>query len=87
MPAKKITVPVTPDMQKTLDELCELHALQLSSLASMLLRDALAGRRSALLPKRASPQSAPGANTGQEAGHSRSLFDRGAAESPAPKER
>ena len=53
MPAKKITVPVTPDMAKELDDLCELHALQLPSLASMLLRDALAGRRSALLPKRA----------------------------------
>ena len=53
MPAKKITVPVTPDMEKALDDLCELHALQLPSLASMLLRDALAGRRSALLPKRA----------------------------------
>ena len=53
MPAKKISVPVTPDMATALDELCELHALQLPSLASMLLRDALAGRRSALLPKRA----------------------------------
>lgn len=53
MPAKKITVPVTPDMAKELDDLCERHALQLPSLASMLLRDALAGRRSALLPKRA----------------------------------
>ena len=53
MPAKKITVPVTPDMAKALDDLCDLHALQLPSLASMLLRDALAGRRSALLPKRA----------------------------------
>ena len=52
MPAKKISVPVTPDMAKELDNLCELHALQLPSLASMLLRDALAGRRSALLPKR-----------------------------------
>ena len=52
MPAKKITVPVTPDMATALDELCERHALQLPSLASMLLRDALAGRRSALLPKR-----------------------------------
>ena len=59
MPAKKITVPVTPDMAKALDDLCELHALQLPSLASMLLRDALAGRRSSLLPKRAStPQRA-----------------------------
>ena len=44
MPAKKITVPVTPDMAKELDNLCERHALQLPSLASMLLRDALAGR-------------------------------------------
>ena len=52
MPAKKITVPVTPDMARALYDLCELHALQLPSLASMLLRDALAGRRSALLPKR-----------------------------------
>lgn len=61
MPAKKITVPVTPDMERALDELCELHALQLPSLASMLLRDALAGRRSALLPKRVpAPQSAAG---------------------------
>ena len=64
MPAKKISVPVTPDMAKALGELCELHALQLPSLASMLLRDALAGRRSALLPKRApapkSEQPAPG---------------------------
>ncbi|MDE0206258.1 MAG: hypothetical protein OXP66_09560 [Candidatus Tectomicrobia bacterium] len=86
MPARKITVPVTPDMQKTLDELCELHALQLPSLASMLLRDALAGRRSALLPKRATPQSSPGANSGQEAGHSRSLIERRADESPAATE-
>ena len=86
MPARKIAVPVTPDMQKTLDELCELHALQLPSLASMLLRDALAGRRSALLPKRAAPQGASGANTGQDAGHSRSLFERRADESPAPRE-
>ena len=63
MPARKITVPVTPDMQKTLDELCELHALQLPSLASMLLRDALAGRRSALLPKRApTPPNGAGSN-------------------------
>ena len=52
MPAKKITVPVTPEMERALDELCELHALQLPSLASMLLRDALAGRRSALLPRK-----------------------------------
>ena len=65
MPAKKITVPVTPDMQKTLDELCELHALQLPSLASMLLRDALAGRRSPLLPKRApAPQRVRGCGNG-----------------------
>ena len=68
MPAKKITVPVTPDMAKALDELCELHALQLPSLASMLLRDALAGRRSALLPKRAPApqheQPAPGESWG-----------------------
>ena len=54
MPAKKLSIPVTPDMTKALDELCELHALQLPSLASMLLRDALAGRRSPLLPKRVS---------------------------------
>ena len=53
MPAKKISVPVTPDMEKGLADLCELHALQLPSLASMLLRDALAGRRSALLPRKA----------------------------------
>ena len=52
MPVKKISVSVTPDMAKALDDLCERHALQLPSLASMLLRDALAGRRSALLPKR-----------------------------------
>ena len=67
MPARKITVPVTPDMQKTLDELCELHALQLPSLASMLLRDALAGRRSALLPKRApAPQNSAGSKDAAE---------------------
>lgn len=61
MPAKKLSIPVTPEMAKALDELCELHALQLPSLASMLLRDALAGRRSALLPKRpaAKPQQDP----------------------------
>ena len=53
MPAKKISVPVTPDMEKALDELVELHALQRPALCTMLLRDALAGRRSALLPKRA----------------------------------
>ena len=86
MPARKITVPVTPDMQKSLDELCELHALQLPSLASMLLRDALAGRRSALLPKRAAPRNAPGTDTGQEAGRSRSLYERRADESPTPRE-
>ena len=69
MPAKKITVPVTPDMQRTLDELCELHALQLPSLASMLLRDALAGRRSPLLPKRApAPQYAAAWKDGTEPG-------------------
>ena len=68
MPAKKITVPVTPDMAKALDDLCELHALQLPSLASMLLRDALAGRRSALLPKRApAPQGNVEAKHGTEA--------------------
>lgn len=67
MPAKKITVPVTPDMAKALDDLCELHALQLPSLASMLLRDALAGRRSALLPKRApAPQGNAEAKHGAE---------------------
>ena len=61
MPAKKSTVPVTPDMEQSLEDLCEWHALQLRSLASMLLRDALAGRRSALLPKRIpTPQSAAG---------------------------
>lgn len=52
MPAKKISVPVTPDMEKALDELVELHALQRPALCTMLLRDALVGRRSALLPKR-----------------------------------
>ena len=68
MPAKKITVPVTLDMAKELDDLCELHALQLPSLASMLLRDALAGRRSALLPKRApAPQGNAAAKHGTEA--------------------
>lgn len=66
MPAKKITVPVTPDMERALDDLCELHALQLPSLASMLLRDALAGRRSALLPKRIAPPRAAGPNDGTE---------------------
>ena len=71
MPAKKITVPVTPDMEKSLDELCELHALQLPSLASMLLRDALAGRRSALLPKRAS--------TAQRAGEAKTDWEPGAS--------
>ena len=69
MPAKKITVPVTPEMERALDELCELHALQLPSLASMLLRDALAGRRSALLPKKrvGGSQSAAEAGDGSEA--------------------
>ena len=68
MPAKKITVPVTPDMAKALDDLCELNALQLPSLASMLLRDALAGRRSALLPKRIP---GPGSKVGlQDGSHS-----------------
>ena len=67
MPAKKLSIPVTPDMTKALDELCELHALQLPSLASMLLRDALAGRRSPLLPKRVSaPQSVSEAKNGSE---------------------
>ena len=67
MPAKKITVPVTPDMAKALDDLCELHALQLPSLASMLLRDALAGRRSPLLPKRVqTPQSKAGTEDGSQ---------------------
>ena len=71
MPAKKITVPVTPDMARALDELCELHALQLPSLTSMLLRDALAGRRSALLPKRTStPQRTGDARTDSEPGAS-----------------
>ena len=67
MSAKKITVPVTPDMAKALDDLCELHALQLPSLASMLLRDALAGRRSALLPKRAAPQNTSEPNNASQA--------------------
>ena len=69
MPAKKISVPVTPDMEKALDDLCELHALQLPSLASMLLRDALAGRRSALLPKRgvSAPQNGSEAKNDSEA--------------------
>ena len=67
MPAKKLSVPLTPDMAKALDELCELHAYQLPSLASMLLRDALAGRRSPLLPKRVSaPQIASEAKNGSE---------------------
>ena len=52
MPAKKIAVPVTPDMEKSLDELGEFHALQRPALCTMLLRDALAGRRSSLLPKK-----------------------------------
>ena len=69
MPAKKITVPVTPEMARALDELCELHALQLPSLASMLLRDALAGRRSALLPRKrvAGTRSVAEAGEGSEA--------------------
>ena len=68
MPAKKISVPVTPDMEKALDELCELHALQRTALCTMLLRDALAGRRSWLLPKRVSvPQNASEAKNGSEA--------------------
>ena len=54
MRAKKISVPVTADMEKALDELGDLHALQRPALCTMLLRDALAGRRSPLLPKRAS---------------------------------
>lgn len=52
MPAKKITVPITPEMERALEGLCELHAYQLPTLASQLLRDALAGRRSSLLPKK-----------------------------------
>ena len=69
MPAKKISVPVTPDMEKALADLCEMHALQLPSLSSMLLRDALAGRRSALLPKRgvSGPQNGSEAKNGSEA--------------------
>ena len=69
MPAKKITVPLTPAMERALDELCELHALQLPSLASMLLRDALAGRRSALLPRKrgAGPQSVSESKNGSDA--------------------
>lgn len=86
MPARKITVPVTPDMAKALDELCELHALQLPSLASMLLRDALAGRRSALLPKRATPQKATATNTGDRPEAPRSPSDRSAGQSPAVRE-
>ena len=67
MPAKKISVPVTPDMEKALDDLCELHALQRPAMCTMLLRDALAGRRSWLLPKRVStPQNASEAKTGSE---------------------
>ena len=81
MPAKKITVPVTPEMAKELDDLCDLHALQLPSLTSMLLRDALAGRRSALLPKRAPvPQSTAGVKHGTEAAPSqREQPDSGAS--------
>ena len=59
MPTKKLSVPLTPDMEKALNDLCERHAYQLPTLASVLLRDALAGRRSPLLSKRVSaPQSA-----------------------------
>ena len=86
MPTRKITVPVTPDMQKTLDELCELHALQLPSLASMLLRDALAGRRSTLLPKRAIQHNATGARVGEVPGASRTLFARSDNQSPSARE-
>ena len=68
MPAKKISVPVTPDMEKALGELCELHALQLPSLCTMLLRDALDGRRSPWLPKRVlASQSRSEAENGSEA--------------------
>ena len=65
MPAKNITVPAKPDMKRSLDELCELNALQLPSLASMLLWNVLAGRRSALPPKRVqAPQNAGDAKEG-----------------------
>lgn len=86
MPAKKITVPVTPDMAKALDDLCELHAQQLPSLASMLLRDALAGRRSPLLPKRAIPHNGAAATTGEAPVASRNLVERYANQSPAARE-
>ena len=67
MPAKKLSVPLTPDMEKALNDLCERHAYQLPTLASVLLRDALAGRRSPLLSKRVSaPQSASEAKNGSE---------------------
>ena len=84
MPAKKITVPVTPDMAKALDGLCELHALQLPSLASMLLRDALAGRRSALLPKRVQiPQGKTGTEDGsQSAASGKEVTDAGGGRDP-----
>ena len=67
MPAKKLSVSLTPDMEKALNDLCERHAYQLPTLASVLLRDALAGRRSPLLPKRVSaPQIASEAKNGSE---------------------
>ena len=67
MPAKKLSVPLTPDMEKALNDLCERHAYQLPTLASVLLRDALAGRRSPLLPKRIStPQNGSEATNGSE---------------------
>ena len=67
MPTKKLSVPLTPDMEKALNDLCERHAYQLPTLASVLLRDALAGRRSPLLSKRVSaPQSASEAKNGSE---------------------
>ena len=66
MPTKKLSVPLTPDMEKALNDLCERHAYQLPTLASVLLRDALAGRRSPLLSKRVSaPQSAQRRKTAQ----------------------
>ena len=67
MPGKKISVPVTPEMEEALKDLCERHAYQLPTLASVLLRDALAGRRSPLLSKRVSaPQSVSEAKNGSE---------------------
>ena len=67
MPAKKLSVPLTPDMEKALNDLCERHAYQLPTLASVLLRDALAGRRSPLLSKRVSaPQNGSEATNGSE---------------------